>query len=580
MRRALPPAVLAAAILAVWHPVLGQPLRPWDHHAILLLADAPQFREGLAARLLHYALDDAAAGAVYFKALAMPLVYAAGAATRDPLVHHLLALACHLAACLALFRLASELGGSRATAFLLAAIFSCFTGATETAGIPFYLYMTSATALAGGACLALLRGRGGLAAHLFLLATLLYDAFLPLAVLTPLLWKRWKAAAGVALALGAVYVSCRQGAAAGSGSPVAQAFREAVPASGWAAATLAADLAFLGGAMPGIERSGSMLNWEYASLVRPSAWALLLPAALCLLGALRRSPRSSREAGLLLAAGLSCAWMISLGRPGGHAVFTARYHYLTGFFVLATLAAWLKGAARGPAIAALAACALLQANNTRWLIGVVARDNAPVFGFQESLRRQTPGSVFAPFSTAAVETPDWMGWPLEDVAFDLLNRDGNPLTRHAGRARLLLRQDGSVSPNPHLGQAGGGDFLFRFLLRGDAPPGRHEMFGSAPGEPRVVLEGNALSFHRWTFALPPAKDPQGRWITLERRGDEVLLEVDGERTGRAKGECPPWTSDNLALLGKDWERLATARRVYHTFMRIGAGTPPPATATP
>lgn len=400
-------AALALLSASVFWRAVGFPLRPWDHHMVLLLARCPQFSEGLASRLMHFNLDPNA-GAVFFKILSMPLVWAiAKLAGVDPAAHLAVHLAVHTAACWVLFRVAWKLCGSAAVAFAAAAVFAVFSGHAETVAMPYFVYMPVAVSLAGMAVLAWLRHletgrRGPLAAAcaLLFLAVLFYDAFLLLAVAFPVFaWVHGRGRRASVLAaclavwisaFGAIALSSPLDGGGGPGRPraVAEVARRKLSEAGGAArdaaeTALSDPIVFLGGALPAYHRNGSILHWEASSvmalwlrscgalaLMLGGAWLAslgpacrlwgLAPAAagawlswrsvpLAALAVLALSSRQGRgpwrAGGALLLAGLLCAFNISLGRKGG--VSALRYHYVTAFFAMAAVAACLKGAASG-----------------------------------------------------------------------------------------------------------------------------------------------------------------------------------------------------------------------------------------
>lgn len=411
------------------------------------------------------------------------------------------------------------------------------------------------------------------------------------------------------------------------GGRVAQAVARGVEA-------LAADAqVFLPGHTPGVWHRGNLPYWDLAGL-RQLQWPLGFALVLMLgaLGLLRHVRSGWRLLGaamlaggavldprmlllavplavassvgwpsaldhrvlLMVAAGLLVSLTIALGRPGGYNVVAFRHHYVTGFFVIAALAAWLGvGWARQPewrrwaVWLALGVAVVMNGRVATGILTDVKTDNAGVFAFDGLLgsiaERHGRGSLFVTFSPSLVRGLDWNGFPAQDVAFDILHYGGNPLTRYPHRAPLLVGQDGVVRSNPVFGRPATGAFLFRFQLT-RLPPAPSELFGSSPLEPRIVLtaDGLVVRVHRradgkpatWAFPLPvpvPVQLPQLLTVAL---ADGVLrVTLGGGAVGQAVMPPPSlyhsWESDNAALLGRGFERLVAGGLVYDTYMRIG-----------
>ena len=66
--------VIAAAIALVHGPSIGTPLRNWLHLAVILLAKAPQFADGLFWHLVHYR-EGFQENVIYFRVLSIPVVW-------------------------------------------------------------------------------------------------------------------------------------------------------------------------------------------------------------------------------------------------------------------------------------------------------------------------------------------------------------------------------------------------------------------------------------------------------------------------------------------------------------------------
>lgn len=636
-RRAAPAALLAAIILLVYAPVWGEPPRIWDHHAVLLLVRAPQYREGLAGRLLNYRLGEDDRGA-YLRVGSMPLVWAMSAAAGSRwAVHSAVHLACHWGVCLVLLGLVRDLSGSRALALLLAACFAVFSGHMDTPATPFWVFVSVAMLLGGSALRCLLRGRPVAAAALLAGATLFYDAFAPAAVLLPVLAqgplrRRLDAALAVLAVLATVY-------ALGAGmrpkgalkATAAQAARLALPALGRAAQAPLYDLlVFSGARLPAQHKNGNIIDWQVESLDRrfvPAVAACALmagggwlaaragwPALLLSLAGLLLEPRAAPCAALLwacargrpspgtwtaAAAAVLCALAVALGREPAFALVGMRFHYLTAFFALAALAGGLRAAMARPAsllrglvLSASFAAAALNAACAWAFVREVRSENRPIAEFRalldDAAARHGARSLFMPHSLSRVSSPLWWGVPFRDVAFDVLAEGANPLTRHLHRAgRILCERAGTcrAEPNPRYGMDGGADFLFRFNLVRPLPRRPCEAYGTAPLEPRIVLQRGRLAFEarrlsdgsavRWEFPLEPGKALAE--VSLAREGRVLALSVEGRRTEARIGEGDdfhPWTSDNLDLLGRDFHELAVSWCVYDTYIRIGRSHDP------
>jgi hypothetical protein len=118
----------------------------------------------------------------------------------------------------------------------------------------------------------------------------------------------------------------------------------------------------------------------------------------------------------------------------------------------------------------------------------------------------------------------------------------------------------------------------------DLPPGRFELFGSSPGEPRVVLDNRQLSLVgrrvsdrapvRWTFVFPSEMRLPVQ-VALSRTGRSLQLSANGVMIGRTDirdvDAYLAWESDDVGLLGPDFERIVSAYTLYDTYIRIGRG---------
>ena len=660
----IPVVTLAAVIGIVYGAAITTPMRLWDHHAILLLAKAPQFGEHLLWHLVHYQSDAPNPNTIYFRVLAMPAVYAIGKVLGDhTALYYLLHFAAHLAVCLVLYAIARRLSGDRTLSLLTAVLFALFSAHGDTATLPFYTFMFAAVALAGAGLVAFLDGwsagdarrlSAGIAA--VALATLIYDAsfLLALSLAAALIFRGIVRADRMALRtgigalvaelvlFGGVIGLFRFSAEAGRG--VGRALHETafevlrdnrLWSSVWFGlwAPLSDLLVFLGGHQPGVWHRGNIPYWDPGLFVpsRPALGALALmvaalvaaarpgyqwrvpgalafaigvwldpqtvPLALIVGGVLALGRWRAVDARVLFpaAAAVLVSLNIALGRPDGYNVLALRHHYLTSFFVLAALSGvagallvgrlpWQRLAVHGT----LAVCIVVNAATTLQLLANVRIDNEGVFAFDRQLRataeRFGPGSLFVTFPPSAVQGRDWRGFPAHEVTFDVLHAGTNALTRHVVRAPFVMGLDGEVRPNPAHGRAPGDDFAVHFLLAKSPPPQPHELFGSAPREPRVVISREAVSLvgtrladgrrTEWRFPFPSELRPPVT-ITLARRGDTIEATANGGLLGRAP--VPPehvyhgWTSDNLELLGRGYEPLMISLVVYHCYVRIGTG---------
>jgi hypothetical protein len=653
-------ALLGSAILLVYAPGADGLLRPWDHHAILLLTAVRRAGQPLFWRLLHYHIGFEEL--VFFKILSMPTVYAVARLFRDHVAgYYALHFAAHLGVTAVLYFLVVELSGARRLAALTGLLFAVYAAHADTVVCPYYTYLYVAMLIAGVATLFFLRHlRDGdrrslvLSVALLVVATLFYDAFFLLALALPVLAigmaparDRGSIRTEVGLLAGALAVfaivvlslwlaptpPATTGGALGRGvraTAAALAPESRVPmAPLYAVWAVAADLVvFLTGHFPGLWHRGNLPYWNLdavAALTRTNAFALglLLAGGACvrrwgwrgrvagavlvvagllvdplaallatLVGLVGRRALADRRVAFLATAAILTAFNIALGRGLGYNVAAFRHHYVSGFFVLAVVAA-LAGAgwAGRPAwrnhllLGALGVCVLLNAQATLRLFAETARDNERVLAFNRSLgvieRAQGPRVLFAAFPTSEVEGSDWHGNPVQDVVFDLLHAGGNPQTRHLSRARFVVGRDGLVRPNPEQGREQNDDFAFRFRLRAFLP-GRYELFGSAPREPRIVLEPGQLSLVAvrreegrpitWQLEFPRAMKLPAV-VALAREDGTLRLLVDGEPAAVAMlGDADAyhgWESDNLGLLGRDFERLTVLMVVAESYMRIG-----------
>jgi len=664
----LPLAAIATAIGLMYAPSITNPLWLWDHHIILLLAKAPQFAHGLFWHLVHYRIgfqEDL----VYFRVLSMPIVFGLAKLFQDHralyYAAHLLA---HFGASVLFYRVALALGAGRTVSLLMALTFAVYAGAGNTANIPFYTTIFLAVLIAGGGVLAVLRylsdGREKslvLGAFGMVLATLIYDAFLLLAVALPVLavalrWRDGKVTgrelrAAAALLAAILLVFCLVITSL-QFSPIVQAKQGGVARSLdmtvvelvqggriWSAAwfglwAVLVDLVlFFPGHLLDIFHRGNMPYWDAGTLA--VAWLDALAAlALTLAGAAGALglPRWWRLAGLTLvaaggwfdprclllaviivvvawsgppptlgpglllavAAGLLTSFNIALGRADGYNVVAFRHHYVSGFFALLVVASlvgagWRErpGWQRRVLALTLTACLGLNAWVTVDVLRGVKRDNNMVWSFDHALttvmERAGPRSLFVAFPTSFVRGLDWRGQPAQDVVFDLLHYHNDPMTRYVNRAPLFVRPDGMVRPNPTYRRDGGEDFLFRFVLL-DLPPGRFELFGSSPGEPRVVLDNRQLSLVgrrvsdrapvRWIFVFPSEMRLPVQ-VALSRTGRSLQLSANGVMIGRTDirdvDAYLAWESDDVGLLGPDFERIVSAYTLYDTYIRIGRG---------
>jgi hypothetical protein len=659
---------IGAAIALVYGPSATNPLRLWDHHAILLLAKAPQFAEGLFWRLFHYRVgfqEDV----IFFRVLSMPSVYAMARAFGDTSeLYHAMHLAAHFAVTVVFYCLVRAISRQPTVALLFALLFGVYSGHSDTVNIPHYIFMFGSMLLGGLGLIQLMAyiRSGGrrtlvLAAACVALATLFYDALFLLAISLPLIGVavRWqqgvlrapeRATAG-AILLGqvslfiALMLSLRFSPAA-SGGTVGTVHRSleatvmellgdariprALFYGAWAVASDV--LLFVTGHSPEVWHRGNMPYWLLES-VRAQGWRALAALAVMIVGlaAARALSWPGRVVGVALVAagtaidprvlplavivgilwmsgirppidatlavitgaGLLVAFNIALGRADGYNVVALRHHYVTGFFVLAALA-YLVGARwrerprwqRCGLLAAASACVVFNAGVTLRMQGEVKKNNEMVFSFDRALttmaERHGPGSLFVSFSTSVVRGHDWHTSPAQDVVFDVLHYHHNPMTRYVSRAPFRVNTDGVVTANPAYGRPTGDDFAFRFTLT-RIPAGRLELFGSSPKEPRIVLEGDRVTFLgrrrgngtgvEWSFRFPP-DSTLPVVVALARRGASLEMAVNGRSVGAHvvadRDAYHQWESDNVGLLGRDFEKALTSYAMYETFMRIGA----------
>jgi hypothetical protein len=665
-------AAIVAAAVVVYLPSFGNPLRLWDHHVMLLLAKAPQFRSDLFWHLVHYRIGFGGFGddTMYFRVLSMPVTWALAWLYGDASVlYYTTQLLLHIGVAVVLYVLAIELGCDRMLATLVALLFCVYGGQGDTVNLPVYTFMLLSLLLAGLALLGYLRylrtGQSRLLAvsiAALTVATLLYDAFLLLTLMLPVLavaisirreGGRGRAVAtplsvlaGVVLVLALVLASMRLAPAMESGPPPGAArsvrstmdvlLRDArmLRAAGFAVEALAADAqVFLTGHRPAIWHRGNLPYWDLGALRRlrgrlhlalglvlaglavlagrskarrhwrligiallaAGAWVdwrttlLAPPLALAVWGG-RRILIDPRLA-LVAAAGLVVSFNIALGRADGYNVVAFRHHYVTGFFVVLALSALLGAGATGRSglrrrlcLLALSVAVIVNAAVTVAILDGVRLDNAMVFAFDRDLtgvrERHGPGSVFVAFSPSMVRGADWRGFPLQDVAFDILHFSENPMTRYTSQARLVAGADGQMRPNALLGAPDRGDFLVRFRLTG-LPPGPYEIFGASAREPRIILSAAGVALQvrrridgvpvRWDFPIVAATLPAV--VSLGRAGDTLRVMEGTTMIGRAA--LPPreayhgWESDNAALLGRGFERVAAGGLIYDTYIRIG-----------
>ena len=237
-------------------------------------------------------------------------------------------------------------------------------------------------------------------------------------------------------------------------------------------------------------------------------------------------------------------------------------------------------------MAVIGVCVVANAGVTVRILEGVKKDNQMVFSFDDvlttMLERHGPQSLFVSFSPSVIRGDDWRGFPAQDVAFDILHYHGNPMTRYANRAPFVVMKDGVVRPNPVYRQPEEADFLFRFRLIG-RPPGPHELFGSSPREPRIILDrgGVLLRARRraddapveWEFAIPQAVTLPAL-VTISQRGRSLQVTANDTVIGRAvmpdHNASYGWESDNAGLLGRGFERLVAGGLILDTYMRIGA----------
>lgn len=334
--------LVAAVTGLIYGPSTSNPLRLWDHHAILLLAKAPQFGADLFWRLFHFRIgfnEDM----IYFRVLAMPLAWAIARLAGDHrALYYAIHLLLHLAVASVLYVLATEVSGDRTLALLTALLFTVYAGQGDVLNIPVYSFMLVSLALAGLGVLLFLRslrgaGRWSLALGVASVAvgTLFYEASLLLAVALPL------AALGVALARGPaarrdlpaaltllaavllllalVVVSVRLSPlSAGSGGGIGHSLQAtilraarggrvlwAVFYGGWA--VLSDVLVFVTGHAPAVWHRGNMPYWDLGSLEHVWWWAAAaLTLMLAGLAGARRLPGAWRAIGLAaVAVGIS-----------------------------------------------------------------------------------------------------------------------------------------------------------------------------------------------------------------------------------------------------------------------------------
>lgn len=391
---------------------------------------------------------------------------------------------------------------------------------------------------------------------------------------------------------------------------------------------------FFTGHLPALWHRGNMPYWDIGSLTRmwwdiqvaltlmlggvvcvrglSGAWRLLsmvpvlagayidpksVPLAVCIAVLLWAGPppRIGSEVLLILAAGLLTSFNIALGRADGYNVVAFRHHYITGFFALLAIAhvvgarwrerpAWQRGALLG----ALSVCVAVNAWASVRVLEGVKRDNEMVLSFDRALQafaeRHGPASLFVAFSTGDVAGLDWRGSPAQDVAFDVLHYHRNPMTRYVNRPPFLVERNGVVRPNPDYQRPEGEDFLFRFRLT-RVPARPWELFGSAPMEPRIVVDARGVSLVGirrsdrrkvvWTFEFPPRMSLPVM-LALSRSGQTLRLGADGAPVASvpiAGGrEYYGWRSDDAGLLGRDFERALLSFSIYETYMRIGRAT--------
>lgn len=665
---------LSLLIAAVFSPYLEVPIRLYDHHLLLLLAEKPELAgEGLAWRLLHCHFGSETD--IHFRYLAYPAVWlAARAFGNDSAAHYGLQFAAHAAAALSLYGAVRAFTGLGWLAFLASLLFGVFCGSSDMVGVPYYFHLCLATALAGPALVFLRRaaasGRArdlAAATGLSLLASLFYDTFVFMTLSAPFAaaalaegsWKRglsrrapWVLAGSVLalfLAGSALYARIpphlRSTGVGGSLADTAGIILVRLPIALATSAVrfLFDGTSFLAGRLPEMSHPGNLPYWEVGSLAGTaallSAAALLaalgarqltrqgiaqriLGAALCAAGAaldwrgipvgllafLVRggAPGLLRDPGFLLVAvvGYLCALNTSVGRSRFYSMAAIRHHYVTAFFLIlavSILAARAVSADPRPALrrgiaAVLGLLAALNADAALRVIAAFKETNAAPLAFSGTLAdlaaRDGPRALFVPHTLAMIRSPDWRGHAVGDWVFDILHSEANPLSRHSGRARWLWEGNVPV-PNPVFGVFSR-DFLagFRldtekFPLRFDAKP-RYDCFGRKPGEPRLALERDGIVLDvvgagdgrpaRYRFPLPGGTNRffyETKSVALRRSGDLLTLEADdgvlAERPLDA--EFLPWESDNLDLLGADFEALLAKHNLFDSYLRIGPGLP-------
>ncbi len=418
-RGALALAVNALLAALVYGAYLETPLRLYDHHLVMLLADHPELhQEHFFWRLVHHRLGGETQ--MYFRYLSYPLLYLQSMLCgTNAAAHYAVHAAAHLGAAFMLYRIAGTLSRSPLMAFLAMTLFMFFCGSSDLMGTPYYAHVSLAVAVAGAAILRFLRhlatGRPRdlvTAGGLMLLATVIYDTFLLLALALPFL-----AAALRHGSLKALFFPGRNGwllffgtisvlllmtltqslvpahmRSSGIGQSALDTLAITLLRFPVAAATsvtkFAADaLFFMTGHLAVAVTPGHMPYWEIGSLLDGTARATLsFASGIAGWRLLARSGAAPRAAGVLLwglciridplaslaaffatalgtgawtraspsllflmAGGFLCAFNTAVGRSRLYSLAAIRHHYVSGFFLVLAIA-HVTGLARTPDI--------------------------------------------------------------------------------------------------------------------------------------------------------------------------------------------------------------------------------------